>query len=229
MVTSMSASPTEEVLGMRDRMVAAALVMLERDGPPSVQARTLAAEVGASTMAVYTHFGGMPKLIEEMIREGFARFASHTRAVPQTSDPVADLVTGGLAYADFAMNNPQLYRVLFGLSAFSGGQPLSDTADWSLAEGPDALAVLVGAVQRVMAAGRIRSQEPTPVAAQLLSATHGFVLLTMTQVIDPQGLQDVMVPLAITLIVGLGDTRRRAERSVSAAVQAYAARWRPRT
>jgi AcrR family transcriptional regulator len=223
MLTSMATS-TKRSFGARDRLVAAALTVLERDGLAAIQARTLATEIGASTMAVYSHFGGMPTLIEAVVREGFARFAEHTRAVPQTDDPMTDLVAGGLAYADFAMRNPQLYRVLFGLTELDGAPHRSGAAVWDLAEGIDALSVLVSAVQRVITAGRIRPQEPTPVAAQLLSATHGFVLLTITNVIDPQGLQDVMAPLAINLIVGLGDRRARAERSVARAIEAYASR-----
>jgi AcrR family transcriptional regulator len=206
----------------RDRLVTAALAVLERDGPAAIQARTLAAEIGASTMAVYTHFGGMPKLIDALLREGLARFAEHTRGVPHTDDPMADLIAGGLAYAEFAMQNPQLYRLLFGLTDLAGIQKLSaDVATpWDLAEGVDALSVLVAAVERVIEAGRIRPQEPRPAATQILSTTHGFVLLAMTSFIDSQGLQDVMVPLAINLVVGLGDTRRRAERSLAAAMQA---------
>jgi AcrR family transcriptional regulator len=220
-VRSMSSS-IECALSVRDRLVAAALTVLERDGLAAVQARTLAAEIGASTMAVYTHFGGMPTLIEAVVCEGFARFADHTRAAPQTNDPVADLVAGGLAYADFAMRNPRLYRVLFGLNEFDVTPQSSGAAVSNLSEGIDALSVLVVAVERVIAAGRIRPQEPRPVAAQLLSATHGFVLLLMTDIIETQGLEAVMAPLAINLLVGLGDTRRRAERSVTAALEAYA-------
>lgn len=218
---------TERALGVRDRLVAAALTVLERDGLSAIQARTLAAEIGASTMAVYTHFGGMPTLIQAVVREGFARFADHTRAAPQTSDSVADLVVGGLAYADFAMRNPRLYRVLFGLSEFDSTPQISGAAVWNLAEGIDALSVLVDAVERVIAAGRIRPQEPRLAAAQLLSATHGFVLLLMTDVIETQGLEAVMAPLAINLLVGLGDARRRAERSVTAALEAYASGRQP--
>jgi hypothetical protein len=137
---------------------------------------------------------------------------------------VADLVAGGLAYADFAMRNPRLYRVLFGLSELDSIAHRSGAAIWDLARGIDALSVLDDAVQRVIAAGRIRPQDPTPAAAQLLSATHGYVLLSMTDVIEPQSLQTVIAPLAINLLVGLGDTRRRAERSVAAAIEGYASR-----
>jgi hypothetical protein len=88
------------------------------------------------------------------------------------------------------------------------------------------LSVLVSAVERVVKAGRIRPQDPTSAATQILCATHGFVLLAMTGFIpaqglqDPRGLQDVMAPMAINLLVGLGDTRRRAERSLAAAIKA---------
>jgi AcrR family transcriptional regulator len=217
MMTSTDTSPTT-----RERLVAAALAVLERDGPAAIQARTLASEIGASTMAVYTHFRGMPKLIEAVMREGLSRFAEHTRAVPHTDDPMADLIAGGLAYGEFAMQNPQLYRLLFGLTDLGGVQKvLSDAATpWDLAEGVDALSVLVAAVERVIEAGRIRPQEPTPAATQILSATHGFVLLAMTGFIDSQGLQDVMARMAVNLIVGLGDTRRRAKRSLAAAINA---------
>lgn len=223
MVTSASALPST-----RDRLVAAALVVLERGGPAAIQARTVAGEIGASTMAVYTHFGGMPKLIESVVREGLARFAEHTRAVPHTGDPMADLLAGGLAYGEFALQNPQLYRLLFGLSDFGRGLKLPEGAGtpWDLAEGVDALSVLVSAVERVIKAGRIRPQDPTRAATQILCATHGFVLLAMGGFInsqglqDPRGLQDVMAPMAINLLVGLGDTRRRAERSLAAAITA---------
>lgn len=212
-------------LSARDRLVAAALAVLERDGPAAIQARTLAGEIGASTMAVYTHFGGMPKLIEAVMREGLARFAEHTRGVPHTADPMTDLIAGGLAYAEFAMQNPQLYRLLFGLTDLGGAHNLPEgaTTPWDLAEGVDALSVLVSAVERVIEAGRIRPQEPTPAATQILSATHGFVLLAMNGFIDPEGLQDVMVPMAINLMVGLGDKRRRAEGSLATAIKARAA------
>jgi hypothetical protein len=72
----------------------------------------------------------------------------------------------------------------------------------------------------VIEAGRIRPQDPTAAATQILSATHGFVLLTMSRFIDFRELEDVMGALAINLMVGLGDTRRRAERSLRAAIEA---------
>jgi len=83
-----------------------------------------------------------------------------------TDDPMADLIAGGLACGEFAVQNPQLYRLLFGLTDLGGVHKLSADAatPWDLAEGVDALSALVAAVERVIEAGRIRPQEPTPAA-----------------------------------------------------------------
>ena len=104
----------------RDRLLAAAIRLLEDSGPEALQARKLAAEIGASTMAVYTHFGGMRQLIAAIAREGFVRLNGRLAQAPETGDPVADLIELGLAYRDHAVANPQLYRVMFGVTAPGG-------------------------------------------------------------------------------------------------------------
>jgi AcrR family transcriptional regulator len=92
--------------GPRDRLVVAAIRLLEDSGPEALQARKLAAEIGASTMAVYTYFGGIKQLIHAMAREGFARLSRRLEQVPLTDDPAADLFGLGLAYRDHALDSP---------------------------------------------------------------------------------------------------------------------------
>ena len=100
----------------RARLVEVASRLLEAGGPEAVQARRLAAEVGASTMTVYTHFGGMAELFEALIREGFISFGAHVGAMPTSDDPMADFFVQGMAYRQWALENPQLYRLMFGMS-----------------------------------------------------------------------------------------------------------------
>ena len=77
-----------------------------------------------------------------------------------TDDPMADLIAGGLACGEFAVQNPQLYRLLFGLTDLGGVHKLSADAatPWDLAEGVDALSVLVAAVERVNLQGNAEAQ-----------------------------------------------------------------------
>jgi AcrR family transcriptional regulator len=197
--------------------------LLAGAGPEAMQARRLAAEAGVSTMAVYTHFGGMRELIKELAREGFVRFDRRLEQAPRSDDPVADLFMLALAYRGHALDNPQLYRLMFGVTPpgalrHRGAALTVPEISGDLPEGRAAYGKLVAAVERVIAAGRIRGDDPGPVAAQIWSAVHGYVLLEIAGFFD-RGVEQVLRPLGVTLLVGLGDTVEAAERSVARVAQ----------
>jgi AcrR family transcriptional regulator len=205
--------------GPRERLLDAALRILEEEGAQAVQARRVTREIGASTMAVYTHFGGMPGLVDAMIREGLTRFAAHVRARPPVEDPLADLLAGGLAYGEFALANPRLYSLMFGLA--DTGRPPAAADTLTTEEGVDALSVLIESVERVIEAGEIREQDPRVAATQILSVTHGYLMLTIGGFVEAE-LLGVMEPLAVNLMVGLGADRGRTERALVVAVESRA-------
>ena len=95
------------------RLVDAAARLLAEDGPGAVSARRLAAEVGASTMVVYTHFGSMDEVVAVVCREGFRRFAAALERTRLTDDPVADWMAQGWSYRRFALDEPHLYQAMF--------------------------------------------------------------------------------------------------------------------
>lgn len=71
----------------RHSLIEAGVRILERDGLPALSARNVAAETGTSTMAVYTHFGGMTGLLDAIAGEVFIRFTRALTEVPETDDP----------------------------------------------------------------------------------------------------------------------------------------------
>jgi AcrR family transcriptional regulator len=205
----------------------AAIRLLEAGGPEAVQARKLAAEIGASTMVVYTHFGGMAGLFEAIMREGFARFGSHVEAVPDSDDPMADFFVRGMAYRQWALANPQLYRLMFGMAGAALPPRLAQDITVAgtispLTEAQAAFGIMTRSLERIKGVGRIAEVDPAVAAGQFLSATHGYVLLEMAGYFEPsgQGLAWVLGPMGINLMVGLGATRPDVERSITAAVGA---------
>jgi AcrR family transcriptional regulator len=216
-----------EETGPGQGLVEAAIRLLESGGPAAVQARKLAAEIGTSTMAVYTHFGGMSDLFEAIVREGFLRFAAHVDAVPETEDPMADFFAKGIAYRDWALKNSQLYRLMFGLTRTT---PARVEQDMTLAgtistlpEGQAAFEVMVHALDRVREAAQIDSVDPVLAAGQFLSATHGYVLLEMAGYFGPEGngFAWIFGPLGLSVMVGLGATRDDADRAAVAALVSF--------
>lgn len=170
-----------------------------------VTLRGLVEGTGASTMAVYTHFGGMPGLWRAVRQEGFARLAARLGTVPRTDDPVRDLVALGAAYAANALAHPDLYRALFDTRA--------DLDDPAAAAGT--FAELVACAERGRAAGRLH-WDPRDVATRFWATGHGLVDLVVTGMLPAEALDAHVPPMITALLVAAGDDPERCHRSVRA-------------
>src|SRR3954452_4400703 len=155
---------------LRSALIEAAAQLIATEGAAGLTLRGVADAVGTSTMAIYTHFGGMPELRRAVRREGFARLAEHLAAVRETEDAVADLALLGRAYYDNALSNPHLYRVMF------MEQPL-DEAD--AAARTETFEVLVAAMQRCIEDGRFAPADAADLATQFWALGHGVVSLQL--------------------------------------------------
>ncbi|MEV3903038.1 WHG domain-containing protein [Mycobacterium sp. NPDC050551] len=210
----------------KHQMVEAGILILERDGLPALSARRVATETGTSTMAVYTHFNGMPGLIEAIAAETFTRFTRALTDIAQTDDPVADFFVMGVRYREFALAHPQRYQMMFGTSAQSLNRHHADlTVTGNSSNRPEfavSFEALLTVVRRMMAAGRIRDDGVSVIAGRLWSITHGTVLLEMAGFFghEDHGLTQILAPLTIDTLVGLGDDRERLDKSMAAAIEA---------
>lgn len=196
-----SRATANDMAGIRRQLLEAAAQLLHESGPEALSARKLAGAANVSTMAVYTHFGGMPSLVREVVSEGFKRLAERTSAIPASADPVADLLELSLAYRANARENPHLYSVMFGATSL-GGYRL-DPREHAI--GLHAFAILSRAVERAMDAGALRPGDPDRVAQQLWAAMHGYVMLELAGLQldsrDPE--LEVFRPLMSNLLEGL--------------------------
>lgn len=206
----------------RADLVAAGARLLEREGLTALSARGVAAEAGTSTMALYTHFGGMTGLLDALAADVFDRFAAALTQVRHTADPVADFLAIGLAYHDFALANPQRYLLMFGTSApasVARSRPDMTAAD-DRSHRTASFEALRGAVRRMMAAGRIRTDDELAVAGRLWSLNHGAVMLELAGFFghDGHALAQILAPLTVDTLVGMGDDRDAATRSMQTVV-----------
>jgi AcrR family transcriptional regulator len=218
-VSTQDAGDADSSSSPRGRLVAAAIRLLEDSGPEALQARKVAAEIGASTMAVYTHVGGMRQLVAAIAGEGFARLNGRLAQVPETGDPIADLFGLGAAYRAHAVANPQLYRVMFGVTTPGGYRLATTDMNELMSSGHDpgraAFGHLVRGVTRVIEAGSGTGEDAVQVASQIWSATHGYVLLEIAGFFGSgdHGRQEVWLPLTVKIIAGLGHSPEAVRRS----------------
>lgn len=176
-----------------------------RDREP-VTLRSLVAGTGASTMAVYTHFGSMEGLWQALRREGFTDLETAFSAVPATDDPLQDLTALICAYLRHGLDHPDLYRVMFDASIELVDLPAADAT----------LDYLVRAARRAVDAGRLRPETaPLDVAIQAWAVAHGLLSLVAGGPLPRETLQHA-VPILSALFAGAGDDPARARLSVRA-------------
>ena len=209
-----------------DPQLAAALIetaarLLAEQGPGALSTRRLAAEVGSSTTAVYTHFGGMDDLVRAVVQEGFVRLNDKMSGVGESADPVADVAALGWAYRDNALRNPHLYAIMFGSSNL-GGFALTE-ADRQ--HGRYTLEILVAAVARCIAAGRFRDGDAQLAAHQMWIALHGLVTLEIGgYLVEPYDADACFDAQVCGLFIGAGDHLDATRESMKLASRRAAAR-----
>ncbi|MFD0199528.1 MULTISPECIES: TetR/AcrR family transcriptional regulator [Saccharothrix] len=165
---------------LRGRLLERAGELLSTEGPGALSLRRLAADVNTSTTAVYSLFGGKPALLNAVYEEAFRRFGERIASVPQTDDPVEDLVQIGLAYRASALADPQFYLVMFSkvVPNFEPSEETKEAANQTFLP-------VVRDVGRAVEAGVFAPEPPERIALAMWGMVHGLVSLELNGNLPP--------------------------------------------
>ena len=166
---------------VRVRLLEEAGRLLAEDGPEALSLRRLAAEVGTSTTAVYSLFGGKPELVREIHREAFRRFGARLAEVRRTDDPLRDLAELATAYRDYALANPHLYTVMFGRPV-----PDAELDPQDAAESDATFQPLLDIVRAAADAGLLVDVPAETIATGLWAVVHGLMSLELNCAVGPE-------------------------------------------
>lgn len=101
---------------LRARVLAASLALLETEGLAALSLREVARRAGVSHQAPYHHFADREAILAALVTEGFDDLASRLERALQSAPPDAPdeaSLAMGLAYVDFALSRPGIFRVMF--------------------------------------------------------------------------------------------------------------------
>jgi AcrR family transcriptional regulator len=107
---------------LRNAMVAAATKLVKQGGEEAFSLREAARDVGVTANAAYRHFASKSDLTAAVAAQGFENLARRMRkameAVSRRSGKdvpsIARFKAVGRAYVEFALDNPRLFRLMFG-------------------------------------------------------------------------------------------------------------------
>lgn len=152
----------------RERIVSAALELLEAGGQDAVSTRAVSVAADVQSPTIYRHFGDKQGLLDAVAVHGFERYLSGKGFEASSGDPVADLRRGWDLHVEMGLANPALYTLMY-------GQPRSEAVSSPAARAAfDHLSAVVG---RIAEAGRLRV--PVPRAAAVVHAAGSGVTLSL--------------------------------------------------
>jgi AcrR family transcriptional regulator len=94
------------------RLLDAAESIVEAEGPSALTVRRVAEVSGTTTRAVYSVFGTMNGLVVGLAVRAFDLLYEGVTGVPETEDPVADVVLAGTSvFRRLVTDHPSLYRI----------------------------------------------------------------------------------------------------------------------
>jgi AcrR family transcriptional regulator len=158
---------------LKESLVNTALTMVEREGIGSITLRELTKRLGTSRSALYRHFDSKEALMHEVIIAGFERFDQAIEpTLHQKEFSVLERLNNmGRAYINFAVENPAIYRMIFGHEFKDVREDNCDINDDTKANGFHALVTLLLEGQEQ---GLFKKEDPILQANVVWSMIHGL-------------------------------------------------------
>ncbi|HTW09609.1 MAG TPA: TetR/AcrR family transcriptional regulator [Acidimicrobiales bacterium] len=168
---------------MRGQILDAARALLaETEDESAVSIRAVAERVGVTTPSIYRHFKDKEALMDAVCSEVFGALAvALERAAEPAGSPLERLLAQGRAYVQFALANPEQYRMVF----LGNDEPKN--VDEVLTE--RCFTQVLQAVGECMSAGIFPPDPdgPLPISMQLWASAHGLASLMLCKPWLPWG------------------------------------------
>lgn len=175
----------------------AARALVAGDGYASLSMRKVARHVGCSPGAIYLYYESKDALYAALIDEAVGLLIDAYRPAEGIADPVERLEAFCRTYVRFALDYPELYKVMYLELRVDPGavspdgyrraqKPLQDTAD---------------ALAEAHAAGRLHAPTPLEGATVVWAALHGMLSLLLARQVDPRADRDRLLDLAIAHVI----------------------------
>ena len=157
---------------LRSALVRAALELLEEAGEADLSLRAVARRAGVSPAAPYRHYADREALVSAVAAVGYRELAQRLAAAhpaPATPDQLASVA---VAYVQFALERPALFRIMF-------GEPCDRDSDERVAATAAVSQYLRAIVARTFPAG-----DADALATAVWALVHGLAFLHLDGKLD---------------------------------------------
>lgn len=196
--------------GSRERLLEAALDLLDEQGVDALTLRAIARRAGVSHSAPLKHFPHRAALLSAVATQGFHEIdewaGEAIRALPPDASPARRLRTSTRAYVEYAVARPEMFALMF-------RRDLLDPDDRELRRAAfGSFDHLIHLVQARQAEGWQADAEPRLLTGALWSAMHGLAQLwtwgTLPLATGARSIEDALDGLCGAFGIGAGNGRK---------------------
>ncbi len=187
---------------LKEEFITIAMDFIAKEDVEKLTLKVLSDATGTSRSAIYKHFKNKDALIETIIEKGFEKFDVET--TPYLHDKNKALIdrfylTGKL-YVEFAKNNPNLYRLLFGKKYAHIREELLSIKD----EDCSGFAALQTTVEDGQKQGILKKEDSYRQAIVIWATMHGLSSLIIDGFMDvEESYEEIYNTLFETLLAGM--------------------------
>lgn len=169
---------------LRTAIIDAARELFVTQGVEAVTMREIAKRIGYSATSIYLHFADKEAILRAICDTDFLALASSLQDIMQISDPVERMVALGKGYAQFALDYPNHYRLMF-MSPHEPHCPEASDLQQNNAE-QDAYYMLKTVVHDVYLADKFKPelQDSELIAQTIWAGMHGVCSLEIVMAQD---------------------------------------------
>jgi AcrR family transcriptional regulator len=137
--------------------------------------RNIADEVNYSIGTVYVYFKDKNAILHDLHTIGFQELGSSFTELFMMEDPMERLRKMGILYIKFAIENSEMYDLMFNVKAPMEYIEDCDDEEWN--EGVNTFATLKNTVSQCMEKGHFKGHSLEPLAFMIWSLVHGMCCL----------------------------------------------------
>ena len=179
---------------LKNALIRAGVGILAKDGVSGLSLRKVAKKAGVSHTAPYSHFTDKQALIAAISTEGFRQLYERVNVVAKEfkGKPSKQLVEAAWAYVQFALDDPDRFKVMF-----SAVLEKEKKYPEFVAESQRSFQLILQIVEANQAAGVLRSGPSDLAALSAWGIVHGFIMLLLEgqiphRILDRAGLRELL-------------------------------------
>lgn len=166
-----------ERLDTRQSILATARELFLMKGFEATTIRNIAEKIEYSPSTIYQHFKDKNEIFYTIHSEAFAELVRYLNASEMHKNPMDQLIALGQIYIQFALENPELYDLMFIMEAPIDFLNYLEDANWI--EGKMAFDYLKSVIANCIQQGLIKETDLESLSYLIWSTVHGLVTISI--------------------------------------------------